>query len=201
MEQLWQMHPTFDDCLIQDIFTMESETLNNALQKSFAGNHPSYAEDLLSAQMVESFFAAPVPTPTAFGGLENDAPFSRTHQSVAPSGRVTKRKSRGTKRATTTTFITADPSNFRKMVQQVTGGSFVLMDEYFPVSPVLKPEPCRPMNGLQPCGGLHTIDSPVFPLQDSSAQLLPPPAAVADGGATQFDSFGGFPTLGSWKVM
>lgn len=209
MEQLWQIHPTFGDYLIQDIFTMETETLTKALQKSFAGTHPSYAEEgLLSAEMVESYFSAPVPTPTASGGSENDTPFSKTRRSVAPSGRVTKRKSRATKRETTT-FITADPSNFRQMVQQVTGGSFVRMDGNFHVAPVLKPEPCRPMNRLQPCGGLYTIDSSLFPLQDPSAQLPlpppPPPTAVADGGATaaglQFDSFGGFPTLESWKVM
>ncbi|XP_073157685.1 calmodulin-binding protein 25-like [Henckelia pumila] len=208
MEQLWQIHPTFSDYLIQDIFAMETETLTKALQKSFAGTHPSYAEELLSAEMVESFFAAPdaapVPTPTPSGGSENDTPFSRTRRSVAPSGRVTKRKSRASKRATTT-FIAADPSNFRQMVQQVTGGSFFQADGSFPVGPVMKPEPCRPMNRLQPCGGLPTIDSSAFPLRDPSARLPPPPAAVADGGASaaglQFDSFGGFPTLESWKVM
>ncbi|XP_073278547.1 calmodulin-binding protein 25-like [Primulina huaijiensis] len=204
MEQLWQMHPTFGDYLIQDIFTMETETLTKALQKPFVGNHPSYAEDLLSAEMVESLFSAPVPTPTASGGSENDTTFSRTRRSVAPSGRVTKRKSRATKRATVT-FISADPSNFRQMVQQMTGGSFVRVDGNFPVSPVLKLEPCKPMNRLQPCGSLPTIDPSVFPMQDASAQLPPPPAPVADGGAPaaglQFDSFGGFPTLESWKVM
>ncbi|KZV22492.1 hypothetical protein F511_19712 [Dorcoceras hygrometricum] len=190
MEQLWQINPTLGDYMIQDIYAMETETLTKALQMSFA-------EDLLSAEMVESFFAAPdttpVPTPTPSGGSENDTPFSRTRRSLAPGGKVAKRRSRGTKRATTT-FITADISNFRQMVQQVTGGSFGHIDGSFPLAPVLKPEPRRPMNGLQP-----TLDSSAFPLEGPSAQLLsPPPPAPADW--LPLDSFGGFPTLESWKV-
>ncbi|XP_073047256.1 calmodulin-binding protein 25-like [Primulina eburnea] len=209
MEQLWQIHPTFGDYLIQDIFAMETETLTKALEKSFAGStHPSYAEDLLSAEMVESFFSAPdttpVPTPTPSGGSENETPFSRTRRTVAPSGRVAKRKSRATKQGTTT-FITADVSNFRQMVQQLTGGSFGGMDGSFPVAPVLKPVPYTAMNRLQTCGSLPTLDSSAFPLEGPSTHLPPPPAAAADGGAPaarlQFDSFGGFPTLESWKVM
>lgn len=208
MEQLWQIHPTFGDYLIQDIFAMETETLNKALQTSFAGTHPSYAEDLLSAEIVQSFFSAPnttpLQTPTPSGGSENETPLSRTRRSVAPSGRVAKRKSRSTKRGTTT-FITADVSNFRQMVQQVTGGSFLGMDGSFPVGPVLKPDPCRVMNMLQPCGGLPTLDSSAFSLVGPSAHLPPPLAVAADGGTPaaglQFDSFGGFPTLESWKVM
>ncbi|KAL3655165.1 hypothetical protein CASFOL_000951 [Castilleja foliolosa] len=75
------------------------------------------------AGVMESIFvkpdAPPPQTPTRSGCSENEAftaaAVSKPRRSVPPSGgRVAKRKSRATKRATTT-FINADAANFRQM--------------------------------------------------------------------------------------
>ncbi|KAL0359352.1 UNVERIFIED_CONTAM: Calmodulin-binding protein 25 [Sesamum angustifolium] len=122
----------------------------------------------------------------------------------SPSGRVTKRKSRKSKRAATTTFIAADPENFRQMVQQVTGVKFGGLNVQLPVAPVWStPDPSNP---VQPGGGLPTLDTSAFLLDGSVSSLVSQPfAAVGDGGAAAteryFDSFCSFPTLESWKAM
>ncbi|PIN12294.1 hypothetical protein CDL12_08449 [Handroanthus impetiginosus] len=213
MEQPWLFRPTFGDAWISDVFTKETDTIAKALQKSFSAN--SSDGDAFSAEMVEPLFSkpevAPLPTPTVSGGSENEAPVSKQRRAVPPSGRVTKRKSRASKRATTT-FITADPANFRQMVQQVTGVRFSGLNGPLPMAPVLKPEPQRVIGRLQPGGGLPTLDTSAFLLDGSSSSMMaqtpappPPSMVVADGGATStglnFDSFCSFPTLESWKVM
>lgn len=211
MGQPWMFRPTFADAWIADIFTKENDTLTKALQKSISTT--SFDGDAFSAEMVESLFAkpeiaVPLQTPTASGGSENDAPVSKQRRSIPPSGRVAKRKSRASKRATTT-FITADPANFRQMVQQVTGVRFGGLNGQLPVAQVLKPEPQRAINRIQQASALPTLDTSAFFLDGSAASLVAPPhmasAVAADGGAStagiEFDSFCSFPTLESWKVM
>lgn len=61
--------------------------------------------------------ASLLPPPPSFSPSRR--PASRLGARAA-AGRVAKRKPRPTKR-TSTTFIAADPANFRQMVQQVTG--------------------------------------------------------------------------------
>ncbi|EPS59072.1 hypothetical protein M569_15738, partial [Genlisea aurea] len=137
----------------------------------------------------------PVPTPTISGGSENEstAAVKAPRAGPTPSGRVAKRRSRASKRALTT-FINADPANFRQMVQQVTGAGFPAGQ--FATAQLLKPEPLRLRH--------------VVPAMDSSSFFCDGAAAVmaatgtADGGAgtaLDFDSFCSFPTLESWKVM
>lgn len=211
IEQPWMFRTTFADAWIADIFTKETDTLTKALQKSISTT--SSDGDAFSAELVDSLFAkaetaAPplqTPTPTASGGSENDAPVSKQRRCVPPSGRVAKRKSRASKRATTT-FITADPANFRQMVQQVTGVRFGGFNGQLPMAPILKPEPQRAFGGMQQGAPLPTFDTSARLLDGSAA---PPPymmsAAAGDGGANaaaiDFDSFCSFPTLESWKVM
>ncbi|KAI3446540.1 hypothetical protein Pfo_003205 [Paulownia fortunei] len=204
-EQPWPFRQAFADTWISDVFTKETETITKALQNSFSGT--SSHGDVYSAEMVESLFAkpdiTPVQTPTVSGGSENEALVSKQRRSVPPSGRVAKRKSRVSKRAATTTFITADPANFRQMVQQVTGVRFAGLNEQLPVASLLKPEPHRAVNQG---GGLPTLDTSAFFLDASASSLVPQPSVVvADGGAAAaehfFDSFCSFPTLESWKAM
>ncbi|KAK6120425.1 hypothetical protein DH2020_045832 [Rehmannia glutinosa] len=212
MEQPWFFRPTFADAWASDIFTKETDTLTKALQMSFAST--SSDGDAFSAEMVESLFAkpdmAPIQTPTASGCSENEPPAvsKPRRSSVPPSGRVTKRKSRASKRATTT-FITADPSNFRQMVQQVTGVRFSGLNGQLPTAPVLKPEPHRVIDRLQIGRGLPTFDTSAYLLDGSASSLMAQPqtpyTVAADGGSSgnglDFDSFCSFPTLESWKVM
>ena len=159
--------PTFGDSWIADIFTKETDTLTKALQKSISATSSD-----------GDAFAKPSPPTTA---SENDAAVSKQRRSLPPCGRVSKRKSRASKRATTT-FIAADPANFRQMVQQVTGVRFSGQ------LAVLKPEPQRAFGPA---------------LLDGSAAAAPAP--YMDGGpsaaAIGLESFCSFPTLESWKVM
>ncbi|XP_057786492.1 calmodulin-binding protein 25 [Salvia miltiorrhiza] len=208
MEQPWMFRPTFGDAWLADIFTKETDTLTKALQKSISTTSSDC--DAFSAEMVDSLFAkpeapAPLQTPTASGGSENYAPVSKQRRSVPPSGRVAKRKSRASKRATTT-FITADPANFRQMVQQVTGVRFGGFSEQLPV---LKPEPQRAFGRMQQGTALPTFDTSVRLLDGSAASLAAPPYMMSVGagdggtgaGGIDFDSFCSFPTLESSRVM
>ncbi|PIN21126.1 hypothetical protein CDL12_06190 [Handroanthus impetiginosus] len=204
-EQPWPFRPVFSDAWISDIFTKETETITNALQYSIAST--SSNGDVFSSEIVESLIAKPdiksAQTPTASGGSENEVSVSKQRRSVPPSGRVTKRKSRPSKRGSTTTFITADPENFRQMVQQVTGVKFGGLNGQLPVAPpLLKPEPQRFGNLLQPGGGLPTLDTSAFLLENSASPLVSQPQTAASDGVAQhyFDSYS-FPTLESWKAV
>ncbi|KAL2482985.1 Calmodulin-binding protein 25 [Forsythia ovata] len=206
--QPWRFGQAMADCWISDFFTKETETLTRALTKSFTNSSPT---DHTSTDMVESLLVkpetTPSQTPTASGCSENEVPFSK-RRNVAASGRITKRKSRASKRATTT-FITADPANFRQMVQQVTGLRFGGdLNGLIPVAPMLKPDPQRSIHMFQTGCALPTLDTSSFLLDQQVVQppvvsVPPPSTVVADGGAAgfSFDSFCSFPTLESWKVM
>lgn len=133
-----------------------------------------------------------------------------TTSSVNGKIRITKRKSRATKK-NQTTFITADPSNFRQMVQQVTGIRFDSTTSTLPplLSHYVKPEIHRPI-------GRYT--SSFF--SDQSQSLISDRSIYGGGGLNSVNTFAGqsgnviessygastdgfacFPTLESWKVM
>ncbi|XP_057972425.1 calmodulin-binding protein 25-like [Malania oleifera] len=215
----WIPRLPFADSWFSDAFARDTETLTKALQKSLSG----VPEPLpMASNNLSSFFdlKPETQTPTVSGVSGSDpetAPKRRVPGGAiacATSGKIAKRKSRATKR-THTTFITADPANFRQMVQQVTGVRF--SNGQLPVPPVLKPEPQRLGNRLQ--GYLPTLDTSAFlldhhhhhhqvlsPAATSQSPLSFEPAVVIDGGAAaaaalDFDGFGSFPTLESWKVM
>lgn len=193
MEQPWPFLPAFPDPRISDAFTSKdsSETLTQDLQSSFATN--SSDGGVFKPDMAEFIFSkpdeVPVRTPSASGGSENEAHFSKQHRSVPPSGRVAKRKSGASKRVATTTYITADPANFRRMVQQVTGVTFGGRD-------VQLPEALMAPNRIEPGGELPTLDTSAF--------LLNAVAPSLSGGAAEAERyvkpFCGFPTLESWKA-
>ncbi|CAI9787487.1 unnamed protein product [Fraxinus pennsylvanica] len=201
-QQPWRLGLGMADGWISDFFTKETETLTKALTKSYTNSSPI---DCTSTEMIESL---PSQAPTPSGGSENEVPFSK-RRSVAPTGRITKRKSRASKRAMTT-FITADPANFRQMVQQVTGVRFGGdLNGFVPVSPVLNPDPQRPNYMFQTGCTLPTLDTSSYYLLDQQVvqppviNVPPPSTAVADGGVAgfSFDTFSSFPTLESWQVM
>ncbi|OVA18847.1 VQ [Macleaya cordata] len=159
----------------------------------------------------------PDPSPTG-SGSDHDAFSSKRRNSIRSNGKIVKRKSRATK-GTPTTFITADPSNFRQMVQQVTG--IRLGNSHVPVNHVLKPEPQRPGgNRIQNCS-LPTFDTSTFFIETNSnnnnnqlhQHLLGPTNAattqahvsfepVTHGGVgLDLDTSRSFPTLESWRLM
>nr|GLL24484.1 calmodulin-binding protein 25 [Ipomoea trifida] len=220
----WAFRSAFGDSWYSDVFARETDALTKVLQKSLSTPPQAAAAEGFPGEMVFSVAVpemTPVQTPSASGptgsgGSENETAGSK-RRNVGPSGKITKRKSRAAKRATTT-YITADAANFRQMVQQVTGVRFGGGGGggKLPVPPILKPEPHRAVNQLPPhtAGCLPTLDTSAFLLDQkqhfgsSPASLIrpttltsPPPPTVTDGGVTgfDFDAFSTFPTLESWN--
>lgn len=131
---------------------------------------------------------------------------------VGPPKKITKRKSRASKRSPTK-YFTADPANFREMVQQITGFQ----------ANVIKPEPKRMMipqssSMLSTTSLLEINEMSPFMLDDQV--LLPQPTQqqhkdclfeLYSVGKNEFSSFGKdcfssssssssfYPTLESWN--
>ncbi|KAK1280377.1 hypothetical protein QJS04_geneDACA015064 [Acorus gramineus] len=181
----WTFRSTFADSpWIADTFARETETLTRALQKSLSSDF----DDL------------PLPEPAP---VEDRRPTGHHPIPPSPTSRVSKRKSRATKRSPTT-FITADPSNFRQMVQQVTGGRLG------PVESMIKPEPLRSSNltvqryqsaAAGRMGGclLPTLDTSAIQGGNQGGHVAL--SSPSDGTGADFEVFASFPTLESWGVM
>ncbi|XP_041023347.1 calmodulin-binding protein 25-like [Juglans microcarpa x Juglans regia] len=226
----WAFRPAFADSWISEAFSRDNDSLTKALQKSFCGANLDFLQtDTISPllNLIKPDTAPTTPTVSSLSGgsePETVVPQKRQRNSIpaAPAGKVSKRKSRASKRSQTT-FITADPANFRQMVQQVTGAR--LGNSQMPVVPILKPEPQRPGSRLPGPGCLPTLDTSAFLLDHHQQQAMRPNSAagavtgvsgagqlsfgpnmgLADGGGVaglDFDmTFPSFPTLESWKVM
>lgn len=218
----WIFRSAFSDSWISEAFARDSETLTKALQKSLSS---SISSDLgVSIHNLDSINSNSAPTPTASNVSGSDPELStpKRQKKTIPisSGKVAKRKSRASKRSQTT-FITADPANFRQMVQQVTGVR--VGNAQIAGSPLLKPEPQRPGNRLTGPGWLPTLDTSAVLLDHhhhqqnvgmgaggSGVGIRPGPlgfesSVVSDGSSAaaglDFETFASFPTLDSWKVM
>ena len=207
----WTFHPSFADSWISEAFARDTETLTRALQKSIS-NSFSNTDSLSPLLSLIKANTSPTPTPAASnvsGSNPETAPKRQRTANPPPTGKVSKRKSRDSKNSQTT-FITADPANFRQMVQQVTGVRFG--NAQMSLSPILKQEPQRPGSRLPNGAGplcLPTLDTSAFLLdnqQPSSgvvvgSSLLPFQSSVVTEGATlDCNTFSSFPTLESWKV-
>lgn len=207
----WMFRQTFADSWISEVFARDTETLTKALQKSISNHPDAVACDTFAPFLNDLLKPEPAQTPSGSGVSGSDhetAPKRRPAVPGATGAKITKRKSRASKRSQTT-FITADPANFRQMVQQVTGVRFG--HSQLPVNPILKPEPKRPVNRLISC--LPTLDTSEFLLDHHQQHVVGPATATqgamtfqpvgADGGSTglDFETFPSFPTLESWKVM
>ncbi|KAF5737607.1 hypothetical protein HS088_TW13G00493 [Tripterygium wilfordii] len=226
----WLFRTNFADSWFSETYARDTETLTKALQKSMSDNtNTSNNSGTLTSDSISQFFGGvmkPEATPTASnvsGSEQETAPkWQRSAIPVSRTGtKATKRKSRASSKRSQTTFITADPANFRQMVQQVTGVKFG--SSQMSMAPVLKPEPQRPSGRLVGAGGfLPTLDTSAFlldrhqqqgavgptagigPVIGSGPLSYAPTMGLADGsGATglEFDTFPSFPTLESWKVM
>lgn len=223
--EAWSFRTAFADSWLSEAYARDTETLTKALQKTFSNNHSNdiinSVTETLASDFTAPFVAPETPTVSTVSGSDPETlpKRQRTTTVAGPnSGKITKRKARASKK-TQTTFITADPANFRQMVQQVTGVRFG--NAQVAMAPVLKPEPQRPGGRLPGIGGacLPTLDTSAF-LLDHHQQLGPVPGAgvgsvlgsgqfdfqtslVGDGASTglEFDAVSNFPTLESWKVM
>lgn len=224
--EAWPFRPAFADSWISDVFSRDTETLTRAIQKSISGaNLDILQTDTVSPllNLIKPDTAPTTPTVSGLsGGSEPETAPKRQRNPIPPAGgKVSKRKSRASKKSQTT-FITADPANFRQMVQQVTGVRFG--NAQAPLVPILKPEPQRPCSRFPGPGCLPTLDTSAFLLDHRQQQVMGsnsgtgsltgvdgpgplsfgPNMALADGGSVgglDFDTFPSFPTLESWKVM
>lgn len=218
--ETWAFRPTFENSWISEAFTRENEVITRALQISISSGVSSAPVDVSPYSDLANVVKPETPSSqhqgqsfsSSGGGSEAETVSKRSAQNpgIPPKGKISKRRSRSSKRSPPT-FITADPENFRQMVQQVTGVRFD--SGHVPAGSVVKPEPQRAvdmMNRLQPGSLLPTLDTSAF-LLDHHQQVAAPaagqgfvsPAVVAQGGAAglDFDGFSCFPTLESWKVM
>lgn len=186
----WAFRSAFADSWFSDVFTRETETLTKVLQKSVFPQLPVPEKNPVQTSTGSGR--------TVSGGSENEATGSNRRSKVGVSGKISKRKSRPSRR-NTTTYITADVDNFRHMVQQVTGVRFG-SDGQLPIAHVLKPEPQRVVNRLLPDSCLPTLDTSAFLLDHATQQSMDPtpPDVVVDGGSCGFDFSSCFPTLESF---
>lgn len=209
--ELWSLRPTFADSWISEAFARDTETLTKALQKSVSNTNTT--TETVDSDTISPFIKPEtVQTPTVSGlsGSDPETAAPKRQRSTIPptaGGKVSKRKSRASNKSQTT-FITADPANFRQMVQQVTGVRFGKTQVTMPPM-ILKPEPQRPGQRLPGGGCLPTLDTSAFLLDHNLPQVAVAGAGgnvsgltgVPDCGALDFDTFPCFPTLESWKVM
>ncbi|KAI9121576.1 hypothetical protein K1719_008609 [Acacia pycnantha] len=218
----WTLRTTFADSFFPETFACDYETLTKALQKSLSGSTTSdTASPFLN-------LINPDMTPSSTVSDQETAPKRQRSSVLSATGKVSKRKPRTSKRSHTT-YIAADPLNFRQLVQQVTGVR--LDNSQMPMAPILKPEPQRPRSRL-PSGELFlpTLDTSSFFLDHQQQKeetvgsnpaagptipgpvpltFEPPVVGVVDADlnspASEFDAYLNFsthfPTLESWKVM
>ncbi|XP_072959913.1 calmodulin-binding protein 25-like [Typha angustifolia] len=190
---------SLDSWIFSAALSRENEAFTRALQISLSDNNNNNNNNSSpSSSSADSFLFTRLPLSEPAGPVRSN----RIGSPIAPTGRVGKRKSRASKR-TPTTYITADPANFREMVQQVTG--IRLGSESIPADPVSKPEPQRTVQ--QSCL-LPTLDTSALWLNRASS--VEPVDAFGigsyapvgvDSSAFDFEALPSFPTLDSWGVM
>ncbi|RLN29710.1 calmodulin-binding protein 25-like [Panicum miliaceum] len=178
---------------------------------------PVLADENHHHQLLCDFTASSAPSTTPATAAATNRHHLRS--TATATRRTTKRRPRPSRKLPTT-YITADPASFRRMVHQVTGAD----DLPLPVTPPVPPEALRRPAPYR-AGAAGTL---MLPTLDTSAFLLGAPgvaapcagsagsaaAAAVDraeaggpaGGACNYSgsnsgsSCGGFPTLDSWDA-
>ncbi|XP_068663507.1 calmodulin-binding protein 25-like [Aristolochia californica] len=198
----WAFRSPLADTWISEAFARDTDALTKALQESLSSHKPDpiFSTSSPFLNSVKSELGQPL-----YSSSDPESSSSKPPRDlrIPASGKISKRKSRATKRSPTT-FITADPANFRQMVQQVTGAR--LGDGQMPVCAVARPEPHRAVNRLQ--GFLPTLDTSTFLLDHHQQQVMGSSTAIPQvsfgsvndaAPGFDFDTFQNFPTLESWR--
>ncbi|XP_072997070.1 calmodulin-binding protein 25-like [Typha latifolia] len=178
--------------MLSDAFARDNEALTRALQISLSENSTS-TSSAISAD-------TPSPSPSASSLLRrfvSPEPAVPSPVRLDPTGRIGKRKARPSKRAPTTTYITADPANFMEMVQHATGNR---AGGAGPVEPVARSQPGR---GAAVEQMLPTLDTSAFLLDQAREDKVDrrfEPVAI-EMPAFDFESSPTFPTLESWNLI
>ncbi|CAL4976820.1 unnamed protein product [Urochloa decumbens] len=217
-------------CCFFPAAAFENEALTSALRASMAPAHGSApaAARSFSSPATPSSSTTSSASELLSSGHDAPAPASRPAVAAArpparalkgPKGGVTKRKPRPSRRAQTT-YIAADPANFRRMVQEITGlpvpGPAAASTPSWTPVPVPVPVPAP-----APAFVLPTLDTSAFLLDGATAApaTVPEakcssgsaPAAAAVAAAGDHDSSAllemeamidfPFPTLESWGFI
>lgn len=200
-----------DSWLLPDTFSHDSDLLARALHTTVTASPtplPSYFFEPASVSHPSSTHSL---SSNISGGSDPEigGGGKRKRNCLLTQGKATKRRSRASKKSQTT-FITADPSNFRQMVQQVTGAKYIDHSSSFGMfAPIVKPEPLRLSCG--PSDAVPMLDTSAFlsnhhqenlAVSGNSLPSAKPSATVNGGGSVvEYDTNSTFPTLESWKVM
>ncbi|CAO2203220.1 unnamed protein product [Urochloa humidicola] len=219
-------------CCFFPAAAFENEALTSALRASMAPAHGSpAAAEAFSSPATPSSSTTSSASELLSSGHDAPAPASRpaapagrppARASKGPKGGVTKRKPRPSRRAQTT-YLAADPANFRRMVQEITGlpvpGPAVSSPAASEAAAAAAPAPSwTPVPA--PAFVLPTLDTSAFLLDSATAAQEVPeakcssgsaPAAAAAKAAGDHDSSAmlemeamidfPFPTLESWGFI
>ncbi|KAL0896599.1 hypothetical protein Bca101_080560 [Brassica carinata] len=231
---LYRQGFSVDSWLLHDAFSHDSDLLAKALHNTVSAPTPPH-------HTLSPPFHSPHPSSTHT--LSSNASGGSNHQEVVlggggakrkhncciltgstTQGKAMKRRSRASKKPHTT-FITADPSNFRQMVQQVTGAKYTNDTSSMLFAPIVRPEPHRLVDSLSSIitsehhsTAVPTLDTSSFlsthhqenlfaagnTISSDAVGLTSAKANAKSGGglAAEFDPpYPTFPTLESWKVM
>ncbi|CAL9123180.1 unnamed protein product [Musa textilis] len=181
-------------CISEAAIERENDALTKALQISLLAD---------SSSSSSSAAAAAIPSPMSFSTatfshLCLPAAVNECHRRDPPAGRVAKRRRSRASRRSPTTYIAADPANFRELVQRATGtlaGDSAGEHQY-------------PSTAVQGSRLVPTLDTSSF-LFDGAALAGPDLAgsfepAMAVPVLPQFDPFfvvSTYPMLDSWGVI
>ena len=172
-------------------------------------------------QLLRDFTASSAPSQTTPSTAAPPNHHHHLRSAATATRRATKRRPRPSRKLPTT-YITADPASFRRMVHQVTGADD-LLPAHPPEAALCRPAPYRA--GAAGPGGalttLPTLDTSAFLLGAAGSGVAAPCAGSAGfstaapavdraeaggppGGACNYSSgssCGGFPTLDSWDAL
>ncbi|XP_058740141.1 calmodulin-binding protein 25-like [Vicia villosa] len=177
----WMFRPTVADTWLAEYLSRDADTITKALHKTLSTSpEDAFSPFLNLTDSAVTATTTATPTVSSLSGSDQDSAPKR--QRVAAAGKISKRKSRASKRSLTT-FITADPANFREMVQQVTGARFGAGSN-FSMAPIVKPEPHRMVTGggrFSTEGCLPTLDTSAFLLDHNRQQQQQQPHQIMVG--------------------
>ncbi|KFK42317.1 hypothetical protein AALP_AA2G240200 [Arabis alpina] len=192
-----------DSWLLPDTFSHDNDLLAKALHTTVTSATPFLPHTLSPSDFFDSAAVSSYPSSTTVsGGSDPDivvvgAKRKRNGLVTVSDKAVTKQRKFRVSKKSQTTFITTDPSNFRQMVQQITGANYI--DDS---SLIFKPEPNRIVNRLSTV--VPTLDTSAFLSnhhQENTCVGLPTmgkTSATVEASGYDVDTY---PTLESWKVM
>lgn len=195
----WGVPSSLSGTWFSDACARDTEALTKALQQSLSRR---CEPEIASGSPFYSYIPVTTRPETLPGSRSEPEASMKRVRNPMTGGKISKRKSRAANRSPTT-YLTADPANFRRMVQQVTGVR--VGGPHVPVGHVVKREPQRAVGPVVE-GGLPTLDTSAFLVgqelvggpsaQSSGTGSFGPESAGLDSG-----NFRVFPTLESWHTM